>query len=63
MTTNQTVYLLLLGGGVFLALLSLGADVLGLGDPSQIFGPFQIAGVVVGIGAAVVGGYWYFRGK
>lgn len=59
--TTRTVALILLIGGAVLALLSLAADFLGLGDPSQIFGPIQIGGTVVGIVVAAVGGYLYTR--
>ena len=52
--SNRTLGLVLVVGGLLLALLSLGADALGLGDHPS-FGWKQILGTVVGAAVAVAG--------
>ena len=57
--SNRTRGLVLLAAGVLLALIALGADVLGLGGHPGI-GWKQIVGVVLGAGIAAVG-FWDLR--
>ncbi len=61
MSTTRLIGLLLLAGGIALLLLSLSADVIGLGrDPG--FGYQQMGGTLVGAVAAIIGGLLYRRG-
>lgn len=61
MSTTRLIGLLLLVGGIVLLLLSLSADVIGLGrDPG--FGYQQMGGTLVGAVAAIIGGLLYRRG-
>lgn len=61
MSTTRLIGLLLLVGGIVLLLLSLSADMIGLGrDPG--FGYQQIAGALIGGVAAIIGGLFYRRG-
>jgi hypothetical protein len=52
---NKTIGTVLLVAGVILLLASLTADVIGIGEAPDAFGIRQIAGVVVGVIAAVAG--------
>jgi uncharacterized protein YqgC (DUF456 family) len=61
MSTTRLIGLLLLVGGIVLLLLSLSADMIGLGrDPG--FGYQQMGGTLVGAVAAIIGGLLYRRG-
>ncbi len=61
MSTTRFIGLLLLVGGIVLLLLSLSADMIGLGrDPG--FGYQQMGGTLVGAVAAIIGGLLYRRG-
>jgi len=62
MSTTRLIGLLLIVGGVALFLLSMHADIIGLGrDPG--FGYQQMGGTIVGAVAAIVGGLLYRRGS
>ena len=54
--SNKSIGFVLIGAGIVLLALSLGADALGVGS-SPVFGWKQITGVVVGV-LALVGGAW-----
>ena len=61
MSTTRLIGLLLLVGGIVLLLLSLSADMIGLGrDPG--FGYQQMGGTLVGAVAAIIGGLLYRKG-
>ncbi len=61
MSETRLLAIVLIVGGVGLFLLSVAADLLGLGrDPG--FGPWQMGGSVVGILAAIAGGILYRKG-
>lgn len=61
MSTTRLIGLLLLVGGIAFLLISLSADMIGLGrDPA--FGYQQVAGTLVGAVAAIIGGLLYRRG-
>ena len=52
---RKTVGIIVLVVGIVILLLSVLADVFGLGGPAPGFGPRQIAGTIVGAVIAVVG--------
>lgn len=54
MTNKQLASLILLIGGIVLAILALTADVIGLGLEAG-FGPVQWAALIVGVLAAIAG--------
>lgn len=61
MSTTRLIGLLLLGGGIALLLISVSADMIGLGrDPG--FGCQQMGGTSVGGAAAIIGSLLYRRG-
>ncbi|MGB5932663.1 MAG: hypothetical protein WBH57_06330 [Anaerolineae bacterium] len=61
MSTTRLIGLLLLGGGIALLLISVSADMIGLGhDPG--FGYQQMGGTLAGAVAAIIGGFLYRRG-
>lgn len=61
MENTRLVGLVMLIGGIALLLVSLSADMIGLGrDPG--FGYQQMGGIVVGAVAAIIGGLLYRRG-
>jgi len=62
MSTTRRIGLLLLVGGIALLLISLSADVIGLGASPE-FGYKQIGGSLVGAVAAIIGGLLYRRGS
>jgi len=59
MENKRLVGLLMLIGGVALLLVSATADMTGLGGNPNIFGYRQVAGVIIGLLAALVGGWLY----
>ena len=62
--TGQTIVgILLLIVGIAALALSLGADVLGVGGNSSVFGPKQIAGTIGGIAMAFVGLFLVLKSK
>jgi hypothetical protein len=61
MSNRQTVALILFLGGLAVLILSLAADVIGIGREAATFGWAQIVGSLVGVGIAVVGGWLYLR--
>lgn len=62
MSTTRLIGLLLLIGGIALLLISVSADMIGLGrDPG--FGYQQMGGTLVGAVAAIIGGLLYRRGS
>jgi hypothetical protein len=52
---NKTIGIVLLVVGIVVLALSLLTDALGLGDSASVFGPYQIAGTIVGVIVALVG--------
>lgn len=54
MGSRLTIGIVLIVVGVIVLILSLVADVIGIGNPS-VFGPLQIGGAIVGAVATVVG--------
>ena len=61
MSTTRLIGLLLLVWGIAFLLISLSADMIGLGrDPG--FGYQQMAGILAGAVAAIIGGLLYRRG-
>ncbi len=62
MSTTRLIGLFLLVGGIVLLLISLSADVIGLGlDPG--FGYQQMGGTLAGAVAAIMGGLLYRKGS
>jgi hypothetical protein len=59
--SKRNISILLMVGGMILAALSLGADLIGIGSRAGIHFK-QISGMVVGL-AALVYGYWLSRSK
>ena len=52
---RRTAGIVLLVVGIIILVLSLFADTVGLGGSNSVFGPYQIAGIVIGAILAVVG--------
>jgi hypothetical protein len=52
---SKTIGIVLLAVGIVVLALSLLADALGLGGSASVFGPYQIAGTIVGVIVALVG--------
>ena len=52
---RRTAGIVLLVVGIIVLVLSLFADTVGLGGSNSVFGPYQIAGTVIGAILAVVG--------
>ena len=59
---KKTAGIVLLVVGIVILALSLLADTLGLGGPNSVFGPYQLAGTVIGAILAVVGLVLTLRG-
>jgi hypothetical protein len=59
--SKKTISLLLIAGGLILLVLSLGADIIGIGAKAG-FGWKQLTGTVAGL-AALGYGYWMSRVK
>jgi hypothetical protein len=62
MGSKKAVGIALLVVGIIVLALSLLAEPLGIGGPSSGFGPYQIAGTVVGVVVALVGLVLALRG-
>jgi hypothetical protein len=62
MGARKTIGIVLLVVGIIVLLVSLFADTLGLGGSSPVFGPYQIAGTIVGVIVALVGLVLTIRG-
>jgi hypothetical protein len=52
---KKTAGTVLLAVGIVILVVSLGADLIGIGGINPVFGPQQIAGTIVGAIVAVVG--------
>ncbi len=61
MSNKQVVALTLLVGGLAVLILSLAADVLGIGRGPESFGWAQVTGTLVGVGIAAVGAWLTWR--
>jgi len=59
---RKTAGIVLLVVGFVVLVLSLFSDTLGLGGSNSVFGPYQIAGTIVGVIVAVVGLVLAIRG-
>lgn len=57
----RTWALAILAVGILVLLISLGADVIGIGGSPGIFGYKQVAGTLAGIILALIGAFLYLR--
>jgi hypothetical protein len=62
MVSRKTAGIALLVIGIIVLVLSLFADTLGLGGSNSVFGPYQIAGIIIGAIVVVVGLVLTLRG-
>jgi len=61
-TTRIAGLVLTIGGGILLILSAL-ADVIGLGREPNLFGPWQVTGIVVAVIAVILGVLFLLRKK
>jgi len=57
----RTWALVILAVGILVLLVSLGADVVGIGGEPRVFGYKQVAGTLAGMFLALVGAFLYLR--